>query len=124
MTGPRIRVLLVDDHAVVRNGVRLMLGTAPDIDVTGEAPTARDALSLVRKQALDVAGVDIAVPGRTGLEQHPYPQRPYLEQVRTPASAIQLTEQERAGRNGPAIAAALRAKRLVAIKSLSQSAPA
>jgi len=68
MTGPRIRVLLVDDHAVVRNGVRLMLGTAPDIDVTGEAPTAKDALNLAKKQAFDVALVDIALPGRNGLE--------------------------------------------------------
>lgn len=68
MTGPRIRVLLVDDHAVVRNGVRLMLGTAPDIDVTGEASTANDAMSLLREQAFDVALVDIALPGRNGLE--------------------------------------------------------
>lgn len=68
MTGPSIRVMLVDDHAVVRNGVRLMLGTTPDIDVTGEAPTAKEALSLLQKQDFDVALVDIALPGRNGLE--------------------------------------------------------
>ena len=45
-----IKVLLVDDHAVVRNGVRLMLGTATDIEVAAEAERARDALSLVQVQ--------------------------------------------------------------------------
>ena len=45
MPGSSIRVLLVDDHAVVRNGVRLMLGAAPEINVTGEAASERDALA-------------------------------------------------------------------------------
>jgi tRNA nucleotidyltransferase (CCA-adding enzyme) len=57
--------------------------------------------------------------GRTGLEQRPYPQRPYLEQMRTAAAAAQLTEQELAGRSGEAIAEALRAKRLAAIKAVA-----
>lgn len=68
MPGPEIRVLLVDDHAVVRNGVRLMLGAASDIRVTGEAASERDALALVQAQDFDVALVDIALPGRNGLE--------------------------------------------------------
>lgn len=63
-----IRVLLVDDHAVVRNGVRLMLDTAGDINVTAEAETANDALRMVREQEFDVAVVDIALPGKSGLE--------------------------------------------------------
>ncbi len=66
--GNNINVLLVDDHAVVRNGVRLMLGTADDIDVGGEAETAHDALRLVRERDFDVALVDIALPGKSGLE--------------------------------------------------------
>lgn len=68
MPGPEIRVLLVDDHAVVRNGVRLMLGAASDIGVTGEAASEREALALVQAQDFDVALVDIALPGRNGLE--------------------------------------------------------
>ncbi|MEO7954200.1 MAG: response regulator transcription factor [Polaromonas sp.] len=68
MRSPSIRVLLVDDHAVVRNGVRLMLGAAPEIRVIGEAATERDALALVQAQDFDVALVDIALPGRSGLE--------------------------------------------------------
>ena len=63
-----IKVLLVDDHAVVRNGVRLMLGTANDIEVAAEAETARDALSLAQAQRFDVALIDIALPDRSGLE--------------------------------------------------------
>jgi DNA-binding NarL/FixJ family response regulator len=63
-----IKVLLVDDHTVVRNGVRLMLSSASEIRVTGEAETAQDALRLVREQDFDVALVDIALPGKNGLE--------------------------------------------------------
>ena len=68
MRGPRIRVLLGEDHDVVRNGGRLMLGAASDIRVTGEAASERDALALVQAQDFDVALVDIALPGRNGLE--------------------------------------------------------
>jgi len=63
-----IKVLLVDDHTVVRNGVRLMLSSASEIRVTGEAETAQDALRQVQEQDFDVALVDIALPGKNGLE--------------------------------------------------------
>jgi DNA-binding NarL/FixJ family response regulator len=68
MSSDRIRVLLVDDHAIARNGVRLMLGTAADIDVAGEAADAQQALALLRQQAFDVALVDITMPGMNGLD--------------------------------------------------------
>jgi DNA-binding NarL/FixJ family response regulator len=64
----KIKVLLVDDHAIVRNGVRLMLGEADDIAVEGEADTAQRALQLVRTQDFDVALVDIAMPDKNGLD--------------------------------------------------------
>ena len=64
----KIRVLLVDDHAVVRDGMRLMLGTVDDIEVAGEAGNAQEAMRLVQQQSFDVALVDIALPGRNGLE--------------------------------------------------------
>jgi len=63
-----IRVLLVDDHLIVRNGVRLMLGTDDDISICGEAETARGALLLMEKEEFDVAIVDIALPDRSGLD--------------------------------------------------------
>jgi DNA-binding NarL/FixJ family response regulator len=68
MTEREIKVLLVDDHIVVRNGVRLMLSAEPDIVVVAEAGNAQDALALVRSEEVDVALVDIAMPGKNGLE--------------------------------------------------------
>src|SRR5476649_2502945 len=68
MSAEPIRVLLVDDHAIARNGVRLMLGTAPDIRVDGEAGNAQDAQQLVAAQIFDVALLDITMPGKNGLD--------------------------------------------------------
>jgi len=64
----RISVLLVDDHAIARNGVRLMLGTAPDISVEGEAGDAVEAMERVAERSFDVALVDIKMPGKNGLD--------------------------------------------------------
>jgi DNA-binding NarL/FixJ family response regulator len=68
MQNKPIKVLLVDDHAVVRNGVRLILSAAQDIEVTGEAENAEAAMRLVRQQAFDVVLLDIALPGTSGLD--------------------------------------------------------
>lgn len=68
MTPDTIRVLLVDDHAIARNGVRLMLGTAPGIEVAGEAADGQHALELARAGGFDVALLDITMPGMNGLD--------------------------------------------------------
>lgn len=69
MLNRKIRVLLVDDHALVRSGVRLMLGTADDIEVTGEAESASEAMRLAKEKLFDVALIDLALPkGKSGLE--------------------------------------------------------
>jgi DNA-binding NarL/FixJ family response regulator len=68
MPNQTIKVLLVDDHAIARNGVRLMLGTADDIEVSGEAANAHDAMQMVEEGDYDVALVDITMPGKNGLE--------------------------------------------------------
>lgn len=68
MNANAIRVLLVDDHAIARNGVRLMLGTVDDICVMGEAGNAQEAMQLVAGQRFDVALVDITMPGKNGLD--------------------------------------------------------
>jgi DNA-binding NarL/FixJ family response regulator len=64
----RIRVLLVDDHAIVRTGVKLMLSSEADMSIEGEAGTVEEALQLVRNEEFDVALVDIAMPGKNGLD--------------------------------------------------------
>lgn len=58
----------MDDHAIVRNGVRLMLETEEDIQVAGQAETAQQAMLMIREMEFDVALVDIALPGKNGLE--------------------------------------------------------
>ena len=60
--------MLVDDHAIARNGVRLMLGTADDICVAGEADNAQAGLQLAQSEHFDVALVDITMPGMNGLD--------------------------------------------------------
>jgi two-component system response regulator NreC len=64
----RFRVLIVDDHIIVRSGLRLLLETEPDIDVVGEASEGSEALHLVEKHLPNVVLMDIAMPGMDGLE--------------------------------------------------------
>lgn len=68
MSTDTIKVLLVDDHTVVRNGVRLMLSSAADIEVAGEATSAVEAVQAINAQRFDVALIDIALPGKNGLD--------------------------------------------------------
>ena len=68
MTAPRVRVLLVDDHAVVRAGYRLLLQTAPEIEVVAEADSGELACRLFAELAPDVVVMDLALPGIGGLE--------------------------------------------------------
>jgi len=68
MSPEPVRVLLVDDHAIARNGVRLMLGTAEGIEVAGEAADAQQALECLRTRSFDVVLLDIAMPGMNGLD--------------------------------------------------------
>jgi DNA-binding NarL/FixJ family response regulator len=63
-----IRVLIVDDHALVRDGIRALLTRAGDITVVGEAGGGRDAIALARSLSPDVILMDIAMPDLGGLE--------------------------------------------------------
>ena len=63
-----IRVLLADDHALVRAGIRLLLEKLPDIEVVAEASDGREAIRLVEKHEPHVLLTDIAMPGLNGLE--------------------------------------------------------
>src|SRR4051812_21113202 len=63
-----IRVLLADDHALVRLGLRGLLRNLPGIEVVAEASDGREALELVRVHRPDIALVDIMMPGLNGVE--------------------------------------------------------
>ncbi len=63
-----MRVVLVDDHQLVRTGIRRLLGDAADIDVVGEAGSGEEALQLVRETSPDVVLMDVNMPGIGGLE--------------------------------------------------------
>jgi len=62
------RVFLVDDHALVRTGMKLILGNEVDIEIVGEADTGEAALPLIRKLKPDVVLCDLHLPGVSGLE--------------------------------------------------------
>jgi signal transduction histidine kinase/DNA-binding NarL/FixJ family response regulator len=66
--GVSIRVLLVDDHAVVRQGLRGVLDREPGIEVVGEATNAAEALDMAKSLRPDVAIVDVQLPGMGGIE--------------------------------------------------------
>jgi two-component system response regulator NreC len=62
-----LRILLVDDHATVRQGLKLMLEREPDLEVVGEASDGAEALERVRDVTADVIVMDLSMPGTSGL---------------------------------------------------------
>jgi len=65
---PKLRVVVADDHSVVRKGIRDVLADEPDIDVVGEARDGREAVQLAIDLQPDVMVMDIAMPTLTGVE--------------------------------------------------------
>jgi DNA-binding NarL/FixJ family response regulator len=63
-----IRILIVDDHAILREGVRALLASQPDLEVVGEASDGQEAIAAVEKLDPDVVLMDIAMPGLGGIE--------------------------------------------------------
>ncbi|WP_127480736.1 response regulator [Nocardioides pantholopis] len=63
-----IRILLADDHALVRRGVRLILEQEPDLEVVAEAGDGAEAVRLLREVEVDLVVLDIAMPLMTGLQ--------------------------------------------------------
>ncbi|MEU0990262.1 response regulator transcription factor [Streptomyces sp. NPDC005953] len=64
----RTRILLADDHALVRRGVRLILDNEPDLTVVAEASDGAEAIEMAREERPDLAILDIAMPRLTGLQ--------------------------------------------------------
>ncbi|MDD5191252.1 MAG: response regulator transcription factor [Dehalococcoidales bacterium] len=64
----KIKILVVDDHAVLRDGIRALLSLHDDIQIVGEASEGKEAIEKVRELEPDVVIMDIAMPGMDGLE--------------------------------------------------------
>ena len=78
-----IKVLIADDHPVVRMGLKLILKNEPDISVEYEAKTAKETISYVRKENFSIVLLDISMPDRSGLDvllqlKKQYPDLPVL----------------------------------------------
>jgi DNA-binding NarL/FixJ family response regulator len=78
-----VRVLIADDHPVVRQGLRMMLDSDPEIEVVAEARDGDEAFEKAHQVDWDVAVLDYSMPGRGGMElladvRHDYPSRPVL----------------------------------------------
>ncbi len=78
-----IRVLIADDHAIVRHGLKQIVAETDDITVIGEADTGAQAIKLVRNTPCDVVLMDISLPDRNGIEvlkqiKKEYPKLPVL----------------------------------------------
>jgi DNA-binding NarL/FixJ family response regulator len=78
-----IRIITVDDHAVVRRGLKQIIEEEGDMQVINEAGNGRDAISVIRQTDCDVVILDISLPGISGIEvlhhiRHEYPDLPVL----------------------------------------------
>jgi len=77
------KILLVDDHAIVRQGLKNMIDLERDIEVTAEASSGQEAIDLIRQQSFDVVVMDIAMPDKNGVDtmrdlKHVAPDLPVL----------------------------------------------
>jgi DNA-binding NarL/FixJ family response regulator len=79
----KIRVLVADDHAIIREGLGVMLGNQPDMEVVGVAADGREAIRLVDEQEPDVAIIDISMPELNGIEaiQQLLPRHPHMKVI-------------------------------------------
>jgi DNA-binding NarL/FixJ family response regulator len=64
----RIRILLADDHAVVRQGFKMILDAQPDMEIVGEAANGREAVDLAEQLRPDIVVMDVAMPELNGIE--------------------------------------------------------
>jgi DNA-binding NarL/FixJ family response regulator len=119
-----IRILLADDHAVVRDGVRALLEKQSDMAVIAEAADGRDAVRLAEELAPDVAIMDIAMPNMNGLEAT---RRILAAHPRTAVVVLSMHQDEsyvlgslKAGARGYLLKDSLRSEIVEAVRTVSQ----
>jgi two-component system response regulator NreC len=120
----RIRILLAEDHTLVRAGIRSLLERQPDMEVVSEAADGDEAIQKVRELRPDVVVMDIAMPGMTGLEatQHIKAKSPEVHVL-----ILTMLEDERyffqsiqGGASGFILKGALPDELLVAVRAVAQ----
>lgn len=130
MTGSRaIRLVIVDDHAMVREGLRTLLGDEDGIDIIGDAGDGEDALELIAERTPDIVLMDIVLPGMSGVEA-----AAALQESGSPAKVVLLTsslgddlrliEAINAGVMGYLLKDVSKSELLAAIRSAHRGAPA
>jgi len=79
----KISVLVADDHAIIREGLRVMLGSQPDMEVVGTASNGYEAIQFVDQNEPDVVVIDISMPELNGIEaiSRMLPQHPHLKVI-------------------------------------------
>jgi two-component system invasion response regulator UvrY len=77
-----IRILVADDHGVVRKGLKQIMTESPEMTIAAEAATGQEALELARSGSFDLVILDIAMPGRSGLD--------ILRELRTEAPSLKV----------------------------------
>jgi DNA-binding NarL/FixJ family response regulator len=117
---PSIRVLLVDDHALVREGVRHLLDREPDLGVVGEAERGDQALELIDALRPDVVLLDVRMPGLSGIEttRRLRATQPKVKVLMLTAHADFAVEAFRAGASGYMLKSARSGELVAAIRSV------
>jgi len=123
MTAAPLRVLLVDDHATVRHGLRLLIDSQPDMEVVGEAADGAEATKQTMALAPDVVVMDISMPGVNGLVATrtlaELPRRPHVVALTRYGDNAYLQEVLRAGASGYVLKQSASTELLQAIRAIA-----
>lgn len=117
-----IRVLAVDDHAVVRDGIARLIATQPDIELIGEATDGREAVEQFRKHQPDVTLMDLQMPNMCGIDaigaiRAEFPQARIIV-LTTYAGDVQVIRALKAGAQGYLLKGSLRKELLETIRAV------
>jgi two-component system, NarL family, response regulator NreC len=120
----KIRILLADDHAVVRQGFRLILGAQPDMEIVGEAGNGREAVEQAEKLSPDLLVMDVAMPELNGIEatRRLASSRPHIRVLALSMhkDAVYVREILRAGARGYLLKDAVDKDLLAAVRAVAQ----